>query len=311
VTDTARWPALPLKEWQDTYATLHRWTQIVGKTRLGLTAVENHWWNATLYVSPRGLTTSLVHVGTRGFDVAFDFIDHQLVIRTSDGQQVKLPLVAQSVADFYAQYTNTMQELGIALKIYPVPVEIVDATPFAEDRAHASYDPEYANRLWRILFASDKVFKRFRARFLGKSSPVHFFWGGFDSAVTRFSGRPAPKHGGGIPNCPNWVMEEAYSHEVISAGFWPGSAGMLDEPAFYAYSYPEPSGFAEAHVEPAAAYYHPTLHEFILPYESVRQSRTPEKDLLEFLQSTYEAGAELAKWDRKLLERDLASPFFS
>lgn len=300
---TERWPALPFDEWKDTYATLHRWTQIVGKTRLALTPPINHWWHSTLYVSSHGLTTSLIETDKLGFEIEFNFIEHVLEIRTSKSTGARIPLKPQSVADFYAEYMRAMKDLGIDLKIYPAPVEIEDATPFPKDHAHASYDPEYANRFWRILFQAEEVFREFRGRFLGKSSPVHFFWGGFDSAVTRFSGRKAPPYPGGVPNCPNWVMLEAYSHEVISAGFWPGGLFGVNEPVFYAYGYPEPPGFAEAKVKPPAAYYHTGMREFVLSYDAFRKLPSPETALMDFLQSTYDAGADLGKWDRAALER--------
>ena len=298
-----RWPALPFEEWKDTYATLHRWTQIVGKTRMALTPPLNHWWHATLYVSARGLTTSLIETDALGFEVEFDFVNHVLDIRTSKDTGAQIPLKPQSVADFYNQYAGAMRRLGIPFSIHPTPNEVPDATPFPEDRAHASYDPEYANRLWRILFSAEEVFREFRGRFLGKSSPVHFFWGSFDSAVTRFSGRRAPVFSGAVMNCPSYVMLEAYSHEVSSGGFWPGTVGMLEEPAFYSYCYPEPPGFPKAAVKPSAAYYHDVMHEFVLPYEKMRSLPNPEAALMDFLQSTYEAGANLGGWDRAALER--------
>jgi len=298
-----RWPSLPLNEWKDTYATLHRWTQIVGKTRLSMTPIVNHWWNATLYVSPRGLTTSTMHCGDVAFEVEFDFVDHALEIRCSHSKPVRLALKPQSVADFYEEYRAALRGLGIDLHIHAAPNEIDDATPFAEDRVHASYNPRYANRFWRILLESDRVFAIFRARFVGKSSPSHFFWGSFDLAVTRFSGRPAPPHPGGAPHCPDWVATEAYSHEVISAGFWPGAPGMMDEPVYYAYAYPEPAGLSAASVRPREAYWHTGMKEFLLPYEAIRAAKSPDDALLDFLQSTYEAAADLAKWDRKALER--------
>jgi len=298
-----RWPSLPLSEWADTYATLHRWTQIVGKTRLAFTPLVNHWWNAPLYISARGLTTSLIHEADFAFEVEFDFLKHVLEIRTSKSQIVQLPLRPQSVAEFYAEYMAVLKALGIDAAIYPVPVEIEDATPFAEDHTHASYDPDYANRVWRILVESSRVFEQFRARFVGKSSPTHFFWGSFDLALTRFSGRRAPEWSGAAPHVAAWVMKEGYSHELISAGFWPGAKGIIEEPVFYSYAYPEPAGFAEATVDPASARYDATMKEFFLPYEAVRTAPSPDAMLLDFLQTTYEAGATLGNWDRAALER--------
>ena len=298
------WPALPLNEWQDTYATLHRWLQIVGKTRLALTPMLNHWWNVTLYVTERGLSTSVMTQGSSPLDIEFDFVEHVLRARTT-AKEERIPLMAESVAAFYKKYLAMLQQLGIEVQLYASPVEIEDATPFPKDTVHDSYDPAAANRLWRILLQSDRVFRRFRAGFVGKSSPVHFFWGSFDLAVSRFSGRRAPTHPGGAPNCPDWVMVEAYSHEVISAGFWPGSAAY-PEPAYYAYAYPEPAGLAQESIAPAAAFYHPEMREFIMPYEAVRTSSDPDASLLTFMESTYDAAARLASWDRSALERDPA-----
>ncbi|HEV2749616.1 MAG TPA: DUF5996 family protein [Gemmatimonadales bacterium] len=300
------WPALPLDAWLDTYATLHMWTQIVGKTRLALAPMENHWWQVALYVTPRGLTTSAMPSGTRTVAVDFDFLDHQLYLRTSDGTTRSIPLVAQSVADFYATYRAALRALDVDVHIMPCPVEVVAAIPFAQDKEHASYDADAARRCWRVLVQADRVLKRFRGRFQGKASPVHFFWGGFDLAATRFSGRRAPPHPGGIPNCPNYVMVEAYSHECASCGFWPGSregGGWLQEPAFYAYAYPEPEGFADHPVRPDGAYYNREMREFILPYDVLRRSPAPDDALLAFVQSAYEAAADLAHWDRAALER--------
>jgi hypothetical protein len=301
---TGEWPKLTLDEWAPTQTTLHRWTQIVGKTRLALAPMQNHWWQVVLYVTERGLTTSPIPYDRRTFDVSFDFNDHVLIARTNDGDSNVLELPGLSVGDFYARYMSMLRTLGIEIRIMPVPMELMDTTSFVDDRTHASYDPDAVYRCWQILLQSDRVLKRFRARFIGKSSPSHFWWGGFDLACTRFSGRTAPLHPGGIPNCPDWVTTEAYSHECISAGWWPGMLGSpVAEPAFYAYSCPEPAGCDAALVRPAAAYYHPVMREWILPYESVRSSPDPEGALLEFLESTYEAAANLAKWDRKALER--------
>jgi len=296
------WPALPLAQWQDTYATLHMWAQIVGKTRLALAPMENHWWQVPLYVTPRGLTTSAIPYAERSFAVDFDFIDHVLWLRVSDGTMRQVALFSRSVAEFYAEYMAVLRALGLQVALIASPVEVQTAIPFAEDREHAAYDPDAANRCWRILLQTDRVLKRFRGRFLGKASPVHFFWGSFDLAATRFSGRRAPRHGGGAPNCPDYVMVEAYSHECSSCGFWPGS-GPIAEPAFYAYTYPEPAGYADHIVRPQGAYYHRDLREFVLPYELVRGAPAPDELLLEFVQSTYEAAAEHARWDRAALDR--------
>jgi len=297
------WPALPLEAWSDTYATLHRWTQIVGKIRLALSPWLNHSWHVTLYVTARGLTTSPIPYGTRTFQIDFDFIAHQLTIQASDGRTAELALRAESVAAFYARLMAEMDALQLHVSMRAKPCEVVDALPFEQDETHCNYDPEYAARFWRILVQADRVFKRFRARFIGKCSPVHYFWGAPDLAVTRFSGRLAPQHPGGIPNLADWVTREAYSHEVSSCGFWPGG-GPIAYPAFYSYAYPEPAGFAEAPVTPGAAFYSTDFREFILPYDAVRQAQSPDDTLLEFLQTTYEAAAILGKWDRAALERD-------
>lgn len=295
------WPELPFEAWKDTCATLHMWTQIVGKIRLARTPWLNHSWHVPLYVTARGMTTSPIPCDTRVFEIDFDFIDHFLRIRTSDAMSRSFALQPRSVADFYRILFSNLSDLGIDIKIHTKPNEVVDAIPFEQDHRHASYDADYANRFWRILVQADRVFKQFRAGFIGKSSPVHFFWGSFDLAVTRFSGRPAPPHPGGVPNCPDWVVREAYSHEVSSCGFWPGNEAM-PAPAFYAYAYPEPPGFDAAPVQPDQAGYDTTLHEFILPYAAVRQARSPDVMLLDFLQSTYEAAANLGGWDRAALE---------
>ncbi len=302
MADAELWPGLPLEDWRDTYATLHMWTQIVGKTRLAAAPMENHWWQVTLYVTPCGLTTGAMPHGSGTFAVAFDFVAHLLSIETSDGAARVLPLAPRTVADFYADYRAALGALGIELAIVPRPVEVETSIPFAEDRAHCSYDADAVRRFWRILSQADRVLKRFRGRFLGKASPVHFFWGSFDLAMTRFSGRRAPRHPGGAPNTPDAVMVEAYSHECSSCGFWPGG-GAVAEPAFYAYAYPEPAGYAERAVRPASARYSAEAREFILPYAAVRTASAPERDVLEFLQSTYEAAADLGKWDRAALER--------
>jgi Family of unknown function (DUF5996) len=291
------WPELPLEAWQDTYATLHMWTQVVGKIRLALSPLINHWWEVALYVNARGLTTSAIPYGGGIFEIQFDFIDHQLKIETSWNSRKILPLRARSVADFYAEFMSALQSLGIDVKIWSMPVEVPNPVRFELDTQHAAYDPEYAQRLWRILILCSNIFQEFRAGFVGKDSPVHFFWGSFDLCVTRFSGRRAPERPGA-----DSITREAYSHEVISAGFWPGG-GEVKGPAFYAYAAPEPAGFAEQKVRPAAAFYHPEMKEFLLMYDDVRRAALPKQALLDFLQSSYEAGANLAKWDRKGLER--------
>jgi hypothetical protein len=297
------WPAFPAAAtWRDTYATLHMWLQIVGKTRLACAPMENHWWQVPLYVTPRGLTTSAIPHGTRTFAVDIDFLDHRLVIQASDGGSRGLALRARSVADFYAEYEAALRALDLAVAIMPRPVEIVNAIPFAADNEHASYEPDAAQSCWRILAQSDRVLKRFRGRFLGKASPVHFFWGSFDLAATRFSGRRAPRHPGGAPNSPDYVMVEAYSHECSSCGFWPGD-GASAAPVYYAYAYPEPPCYAAQAVRPGAAGYSAAVREFILPYEDVRTASDPEETLLQFLQTSYEAAADLGRWDRAALDR--------
>jgi hypothetical protein len=296
------WPRLPLEAWADTYATLHMWTQIVGKIRLAQSPWINHSWHVTLYVTARGLTTSLIPYGTRTFQLDFDFFDHRLLIHSSDGGLGTVLLRPQSVAAFYRQLWDELGKLDLHVKINKRPNEVPEAIPFEQDEQHASYDPDYASRFWRVLVQADRVFTRFRARFIGKCSPVHFFWGAADLAVTRFSGRPAPEHPGGIPNLPDSVTREAYSHEVSSCGFWPGG-GAISFPAFYSYAYPEPRGFAEAMVKPAAAFYSADLREFVLPYDAIREDESPDDTLLEFLQTTYEAAANLGHWDRNSLER--------
>lgn len=298
------WPRLSLEDWGATQATLHRWTQMVGKTRLALSPMQNHWWQVTFYVSARGLTTSPIPRGRGTFEIEFDFIDHLLVIRTSEGETRTLPLVPRSVADFYGDYMSTLRSLDIAVRIRPRPVEMADATPFADDHAHSSYDPDSAHRFWQVLAHADRALKEFRGRFIGKSSPSHFWWGGCDISCTRFSGRSAPQHPGGIPNTPDFITREAYSHECISAGFWPGTVGSpVADSSFYAYAYPEPDGCDVAPIQPASAYYHPDMREWILPYESLRNSGSPERELMSFFQSTYEAAADLGKWNRAALER--------
>jgi hypothetical protein len=292
------WPELPLQAWQDTYATLHMWTQIVGKVRLALAPRVNHWWEVPLYVNSRGLTTSAIPYGDSIFEVQFDFIDHKLSVQTSWGSSKTLPLKPQSVADFYAAFMSALHSLGIDVKIWSQPCEVPNPIHFERDTQHASYDPEYVRRFWQILILCDEVLQEFRAKFIGKVSPVHFFWGSFDLCTTRFSGRRAPERPGA-----DSVTREAYSHEVISAGFWPGG-GEIKGPAFYAYAAPEPAGFGEQKVKPAKAFYHPQLKEFLLMYDDVRRAPQPRQALLSFLQSTYEAGANLANWNRKELEKE-------
>jgi hypothetical protein len=290
---------LPLAAWQDTYETLHMWTQIVGKVRLALSPLVNHWWEVTLYVTPRGLTTSSMPYGTHTFEVAFDFLNQTLWVWTSEGASRAMALYPRSVADFYREFMAILHTLGIAVAINPLPQEVANPIRCDEDHEHASYDATYATRWWRIMVQSDRVLQQFRARFTGKSSPVQFFWGSFDLAVSRFSGQRAPERPGA-----DRITREAYSHEVSSFGFWPGTiGGPVQEPAYYAYMSPAPSGYAEAAVRPAAASYNPALGEFILPYEAVRTAADPDATLLDFAQSTYEAGANLATWDRAALER--------
>jgi len=296
------WPSLPLEAWSDTCATLHLWTQIVGKIRLVQSPWQNHSWQVTLYVTARGLTTSPIPYGTRIFQIDFDFIDHRLTVQSSDGGIGALALEPQSVAAFYTRLMEEMGKLNLHVNIDRLPNEVADPIRFDQDETHRAYDREYAHRFWQVLVQADRVFKEFRAPFIGKCSPVHFFWGAPDLAVTRFSGRAAPQHPGGIPHLPDWVTREAYSHEVSSCGFWPGG-GAISYPVFYSYAYPEPVGFSDARVKPDAAFYSRDFREFILPYDVVRQSESPDNTLLDFLQTTYEAAANLAKWDRASLER--------
>jgi len=294
------WPELPLEAWSDTYATLHMWSQVVGKVRLAGTPPANHWWHVPLYLTSRGLTTSPIPDGDRTFQIDFDFIGHRLEITTSDGDGRSLALRPVAVADFHAETMAALGDLGVEVRIWPVPVEVPEPIPFKDDRVHSAYDPTWAHRFWRALTQADRVAKSFRDDFLGKASPVHFFWGSFDLASTRFSGREAPPHPG-APGVPDFITREAYSHECWSAGWWPGAG--LGEPAFYAYAYPEPDGFRDWAVEPAAAYYHDDLREYVLPYEAVRAADDPDALLLSFLRTTYEAAAEKGKWDRATLER--------
>jgi len=301
------WPELPTAAWRESYATLHLWTQIVGKIRLARAPWLNHSWHVTLYVTARGLTTSPIPDGVRTFQIDFDFNDHLVRISTSDGAARQLALAGQSVASFYTAIMADLTDLGIHIAIDEMPNELPEPIRFSQDHQHASYDPDAVRRFFQILVNADRVFRQFRTGFLGKASPVHFFWGSFDLAVTRFSGRRAPRHPGGVPHLPDDVACEAYSHEESSAGFWPGS-GAIDYPAFYSYAYPEPSGFRTAKVRPGAAFFSEAVGEFILPYDAVRTAADPDTALLDFLQSTYEAAAIAAKWDRDALECDQGKP---
>jgi hypothetical protein len=300
--DVNRWPALPYAAWKDTRDTLHLWTQIVGKIRLAQTPWLNHSWHVVLYVTARGLTTSPIPYRGRAFQIDFDFIDHVLRVRTSDGHFRQLPLAPMPVAQFCIELLAAMAELGLDVRITMMPCEIADCIPFDQDRTHAAYDRDYVTRFWRVLLSTHQVLTHFRTGFLGKASPVHFFWGSFDLAVTRFSGRPAPAHPGGVPHLPDAVAREAYSHEVSSAGFWPGGGGPVEYAAFYSYAYPAPEGFAAAAVRPEQAFFSGELGEFILPYDAMRTASDPERALTEFLHSTYEAAANLGHWDRPALE---------
>jgi hypothetical protein len=291
------WPSLPYAEWKETAKTLHMWTQIVGKIRLALTPWINHSWHVTLYLTARGLTTSPIPSGARLFEIRFDFVSHELRLLTGDGALKAIPLVPQTVAQFYRAVMSALGDLGIEAHFSTTPNEVDPAIPFEKNKTDGAYDPEYANRFWRVLLQSDRVFKEFRSDFCGKCSPVHFFWGSFDLAVTRFSGRRAPPHPGGVPHLPDAVTREAYSHEVSSLGFWPGNE-MMPDPIFYSYAYPEPRGFSEAKVEPGFASYNPQLKEFVLPYEQMRRSESPDAALLDFAHSTYDAASTLGNWDR-------------
>ncbi len=299
--DLTRWPELPYAAWKDTCATLHLWMQVVGKMRLALTPWLNHSWHVTLYVTARGLSTPLISTDKRDFQVEFDFIDHILWMRASDGHFRQLMLKPMPVAEFYAEILYALSELGIEVRINEMPNELPDPIPFDKDRVHTAYDRDFANRFWRVLLRSHDVFSYFRTSFLGKASPVHFFWGSFDLAVTRFSGRRAPPHPGGVPHLPDSVVREAYSHEVSSSGFWPGG-GAIEEAAFYSYAYPQPDGFSSALVRPAQAFFSKELGEFILSYDAVRTARDPKQALMDFLESTYLAAVETGKWDRVGLE---------
>ena len=303
----SQWPELPYSQWKDTYATLHLWTQIVGKIRLAQTPWLNHSWHVTLYVSSRGLTTGLIPYGQRTFQLEFDFLRHVLHISTDDGSFREIGLFRRTVAEFYADVMQALSVLGIDVRIYDMPNEIPAPIRFGEDRTHASYDGEYARRFWQVLVQADRVLQAFRSAFLGKCSPVHFFWGSFDLAVTRFSGRRAPLHPGGVPFLPDAVAQEAYSHEVSSAGFWPGN-DSVPYPAFYSYAYPEPPSFPQAAVLLAQAFYSPDLHEYVLPYDAVRTAADPDRTLMDFLMSTYEAAASLGQWDRGAVECSVGIP---
>jgi hypothetical protein len=305
MTDDQDWPELPLEAWQDTYATLHMWTQIIGKIRLAQMPYLNHWWNATLYVTANGLTTSVMPYGKRAFQIDVDLCNHLVRVSTDRRDERVLPLRAQSVAEFYAALMRALAEFDLDISIDPRPVEVPPRKPLSLDRDHASYDPVYAERFFHALWQAQRVMAEFRGRFLGKASPPHFFWGAFDLATTRFSGRSAPAHGP-VPYTPHAIVAEAYSHEVSSCGFWPGTPGFCDEAAFYAYAYPEPSGFSSYPIAPADAHYSKTLGEFILPYAAVRSARDPDAMLLDFLQSTYEAAAETGAWKRDELEHGAA-----
>jgi len=300
------WPDLPFTDWSETAYTLHMWTQIVGKIRLSQTPWTNHSWHVPLYVTARGLSTSPIPYGGRAFEINFDFLDHQLNIQSNNDVQRLVPLAPRTVSDFYRAVLENLHELGIDISIYTTPSEIANAVPFELDTDHHHYNPDYAARFWRALVQIDRVFKEFRARFIGKCSPVHFFWGSFDLAVTRFSGREAPLHPGGVPNFPDWVAREAYSHEVSSAGFWPGGSGF-NSAAFYSYAYPAPDGFSKARIKPASAFWSEQFREFLLPYHEVQSASSPDDVLLDFLQSTYESAADLGGWNRAALERDPAS----
>lgn len=301
-SDHRVWPELPFDAWADTCATLHLWTQVVGKIRLAHAPMVNHWWQVPLYVTARGLTTSLMPYDSRSFQIDFDFCAHELVISTSDSAVATMKLAPRSVADFYAEVMDRLRALRLDTHIWTMPVEIPGAIPFDQDTQHAAYDADYAHRFWRTLVHADRLLSLFRSRYIGKVSPVHFFWGSFDMAVTRFSGRTAPRLTGDSPNVGAWVMQEAYSHEVSSCGFWPGNGGF-GKAAFYAYAYPEPEGFGAAPLAPADAYYDQELGQFILPYDAVRTASSPDDAVLQFLQATYVAAADLGKWDRAALER--------
>jgi hypothetical protein len=299
---TDSWPEAPTEGWLDTAFTLQMWSQIVGKVRLARAPRENHWWHIALYLTSRGLTTSPIPDGNRTFQIDFDFCDHRLLLMTSDSRRDAMPLASRPLPDFYAELMARLAKLGIAVAIWPVPVEVIEAVPFTEDRRAYEYRPDVANRIWQILSIADMTLKGFRGDFLGKASPVHFFWGSFDLAYTRFSGRTAPEHPGGVPNLADWVTREAYSHEVWSCGFWPGTKGMYERPAFYAYAYPEPAGYPSAEIK-APGTYHSTLREFLLPYDDVRTMSDPAAAAADFLRDTYRAAADRGGWPLEALER--------
>ena len=299
---SAAWPKLPFNDWKDSAETLHMWTQIIGKIRLAQSPWLNHSWHVTLYLTPRGMTTGTIPYGNQTFSIDFDFIGHQLLFRASDAGAVDLPLRSQDTADFYAAVMGSLEELGLPVTIKTVPNEVEKPIPFPEDRLHKTYDAVSVNRFWRVLSQVDRVFSAFRAEFQGKSSPSHFFWGSFDLAVTRFSGRTAPDHPGGLPNMPLWVAQEAYSQEVSSAGFWPGSA-QFPQPIFYSYAYPTPPEFSEQPVEPAEASWSSDLGEFVLPYEAVRTADDPDQALTAFLRTTFDAAVKTADWDLEPYKR--------
>jgi hypothetical protein len=303
----AEWPALPFEEWRPTCETLHRWSQVVGKVRLALAPMENHWWQVPLYATARGLTTSAMPYGGRALQIDFDFIDHRLELRESGGRTAHVVLAPRSVADFYEEVMARLREIGTPVTIHRLPVELADATPLDEDHEHASYDADAVRRFFTVLLLADRLMKRFRSGFLGKVSPVHFWWGSFDHAVTRFSGRGAPVHPGGVPNLPDWITREAYNAELSSAGFWPGS-DAFPAAAFYTYAYPEPAGFADADPAAAGAYYHAEMREFVLPYDVARESADPDAAVLSFLEATYAAAATNGGWDRERLERVAPTP---
>ncbi|HLS82921.1 MAG TPA: DUF5996 family protein [Steroidobacter sp.] len=304
---SSQWPALPYGSWRDTCGTLHLWLQVVGKIPLALCPWINHSWHVALQPTARGLATRLMSYGGKALQIEFDFVEHRLIVRLADDATRSLPLEPQSTASFYRKVMSALDELGVPVRIYTTPSELPDPVPFDQDEVHGSYDREYANRYWRVLVQAHRVFEEFRARFIGKCSPVHYFWGSADLAVTRFSGRTAPPHPGGVPHLPDWVAREAYSHEVSSAGFWAGGE-QHPHPIFYSYAYPEPPGFSAAKIAPQAAYFSDELKEFVLPYDSMRAAPSPEAALTEFLQSTYEAATELGSWDRQALERPANVP---
>lgn len=306
-TTTERWPPVAYAEWRDTYATLHMMTQVVGKIRLACAPMVNHWWHVALSVSARGLSTSAMPHGPRTFQIDFDFIDHRLRIQVSDGRERTIALRTRPLAEFYNEVMEALATLDVPVRIWARPVEVEEAVPFDQDVQHTAYDPAQASRFWHVLRQAACVLEDFRSGFTGKCSPVHFFWGSFDLAVTRFSGRRAPEHPGGIPNLADWVVREAYSRECSSCGFWPGS-GPVPEPAFYAYAYPEPAGYRNSPIRPHQAYYSESMREHILPYEAVRKTRDPEALIHEFLQSTYAAAADLGRWNRAELEHEYPRP---